>query len=169
MALVWQHLCGREYDEHSANCSHVVRDFYTENYNIAIPHYACPHLWWQQGLDIFGKFYFQAGFDSLDIHPREHQPGDVILLSHDSSVANHLGVLLDNGRMLHHMFNSFSKDDPYASGGFWRSKTVGVLRHRQVRDLPPPPTTDLWSLLPDHVRTQLPDSSIPVGTPDGGS
>jgi hypothetical protein len=90
------------------------------------------------------------------------------MLAHDSSVANHVGVLLDNGRMLHHMMGSTSTDDPYSSGGYWRSKTVGLLRHREVVALPAPPNTDLWSLLPDHVRAKLQPAADASGLPVGG-
>lgn len=153
--LKYEHLLGREFNWNGRHCWQLMRDFYADNFGLALRDYACPHEWWNHGMDLYGQLYHREGFIPLDCHPREYKPGDLIMMAYDAPVANHLGVLLDNGKMLHHMVGSLSAADPYAGGGFWKSKTVGVLRHRDVNYNPTIEKVDLWSLLPDHVRVPL--------------
>lgn len=155
--LKYEHLLGRDFNWTRDHCYELVRHFYRDNFGIELRDYACPHEWWNQGLDLYGQLYPREGFIALDCHPRDYKPGDLILMSYDAPVANHLGVLLDNGKMLHHMVGSLSSADPYSGGGFWKSRTVGVLRHRDVNYEPKTEVLDLWSLLPNHVRTTLDD------------
>lgn len=153
--LKHEHLLGREFDWYNAHCYTLMRDFYRDNFEVELPDVACPKEWWLHGLDLYGQLYHYAGFVPVDCHPRDYRPGDLILMAYQSPVANHLGVLLDNGKMLHHMVGGLSSADPYSAGGFWKSQTVGVLRHRDVNYQPPVTKLDMWSLLPDHVREPL--------------
>jgi hypothetical protein len=153
--LKYEHLEGRQFSWTEAHCYTLVRDFYRDNFQIELSDYACPHEWWNRGLDLYSQLYYREGFRSLDCHPRDYLPGDLIMMSYDSPVANHLGVLLDNGRMLHHMVGGLSKTDPYSGGGFWRSRTVGVLRHQSVAYKPVVQKVDMWRLLPENVRPPM--------------
>ncbi|MEM8205417.1 NlpC/P60 family protein, partial [Morganella morganii] len=44
-------------------------------------------------------------------------------------VANHAGILLDDNMLLHHLYGHLSQRVPY--GGYWRDRTVTVLRLRK--------------------------------------
>lgn len=168
--LEYQHLLGRPFSWTKDHCWKMIRDFYWDNFQIKLRDYACPHEWWTRGMDLYGQLYHREGFRVLDCHPREYRPGDVIMMAYQSPVANHLGVLLDNGKMLHHMVGSLSSEDPYSGGGFWKSLTVGVLRHKDVDYQPTVEKLDLWSVLNPDVRTDL-DQQLsnlhPGELPDG--
>ncbi|CAI1581557.1 Uncharacterised protein [Serratia marcescens] len=45
-------------------------------------------------------------------------------------VANHAGILLADGLLLHHMYGMLSQRVPY--GGYWKERTVKVLRHKAL-------------------------------------
>lgn len=153
--LKYEHLVGKPFSWTDQHCYTLMREFFFDNFGVELLDVACPHEWWNQGLDLYGQLYHQVGFSVLDCHPRDYKPGDLIMMAYQSPVANHLGVLLDNGKMLHHMVGGLSTVDPYSGGGFWKSLTVGVLRHRDVNYQPTIEKVDLWSLLPDHVRVPL--------------
>jgi cell wall-associated NlpC family hydrolase len=55
------------------------------------------------------------------------QPGDVAIMQVSAPVANHVGILLADGLLLHHMYGMLSQWVPY--GGYWKERTVKVLCH----------------------------------------
>ncbi|MCE9931945.1 MAG: C40 family peptidase, partial [Enterobacterales bacterium] len=44
--------------------------------------------------------------------------------------ANHAGILLDDGMLLHHMYGMLSQRVPY--GGYWKDRTVKIVRHEHL-------------------------------------
>ena len=161
MSLKYEQLIGRNFDWYSANCYTLVRDFYRDNFAIELTDYACPTDWWRHGMSLYNDFYFDEGFRAIDCNPRDYLPGDVIMMAEQSKVANHLGVLLDDGYILHHLPGGLSKTDPYLAGGFWRSKTLGVVRHKDVTYKKVAGQGDLMELLPAHVRARLANRRSP--------
>lgn len=164
--LKYEHLLGKEFSWTRQHCYTLVREFYRDNFGIELRAYACPHEWWNRGLDLYNQFYYREGFRVLDCHPRDYRPGDVVMMAYQSPVANHLGVLLDNGKLLHHMVGGLSTEDPYAGGGFWRSLTVGVIRHKDVDYQPVPQLIDFRSLMPSNVRMDLDNTLADLGVED---
>lgn len=158
--LKYEHLLGRSFSWERDHCYELVRHFYRDNFGIELRSYACPRNWWDHGLNLFSDLYPREGFDTVMGSARDYKAGDLILMSYGSPVANHIGVLLDNGKMLHHMVDSLSSADPYAGGGFWRSRTVGVLRHRDVTYETQPNLLDLKELVQGNARTILDDPRL---------
>ncbi len=128
--IQYDNLIGQSYVDGKVDCYQIIRDFYKQNFNIDLPNYARPKDWWNLDMDLYMQRYFANGFRAIDVHPSEYELGDVFLISYMAKVANHAGILVDNGRILHHFTNRLSSVDPYR--GIWKNNTVAVLRHKDV-------------------------------------
>ena len=98
-----------------------------------------PREWgyWRKGRDVpyyerhcerEGMHRIAENADGVDL-----QPGDMLLFRLHSQVANHAGVYLGEGRMIHHL-GAGAPYDPTRpvrvdSVGRWRGLCTGVLRH----------------------------------------
>lgn len=152
--LKYKHLLGIEFEMAQRNCYTLLRDFYRDNYGIVLPDVANPTRWWEHGLDLYASIAPRIGFTVVEGGPREWKPGDVILMAIRSSVGNHVGIIVDGGRMLHHQVGQRSAVTTY--GGMYRNNTVAAYRHSDVAAKSPRPSTvDVRTLLPEHVVRKL--------------
>jgi cell wall-associated NlpC family hydrolase len=150
--LSYNDLIGLEFNLADRNCYTLVRDFYRENYQIELTNYACPTNWWNHGIDLYSTLALNEGFEVLHCHPRDWKAGDIICCAIDSPTGNHLAILLDGGKILHHLYGQLSGVTSY--GGLFRNTTVAVYRHHAV--MPQMTTTiDFKDLLPAHVVEAL--------------
>ncbi len=117
-------LLGREFSYGVLDCLTLVRDWYRENRGVELPHFEHREGWWNRGQDLYMENFRKAGFEPTD----GLEPGDVILMQILSPVANHAGVYLGNGLMLHHLMNRLSCREVY--GGWYRKNTRRVIRYR---------------------------------------
>lgn len=125
-----RHLEGRTFDFGTQDCLSLVRDFYLDMFGISIRNYARPNLFWQSDKDFYHRLTHREGFRVLDCHPSEYQFGDLVLMSVNSTLANHAGMLVENDHILHHLMNQMSACVPYR--GLTRNSTVAVMRHKDV-------------------------------------
>lgn len=146
-------LLGKPFELGTNDCYSLIRDFYKINYSIDLPNYARPNQFWIKGMDLYMERYHKNGFRSLNVHPVEYRPGDVVLMAIRSDVANHAGVLVENGRILHHFNNRFSCVEQYK--GIWRNTTVAVLRHKDSVDLIDTEVVDLMSVLSPSRKRRI--------------
>jgi cell wall-associated NlpC family hydrolase len=147
---------GRVFDWETANCYTLVRDFYKRNYDIALADYACPRNWWLHGLDLYRILAPQEGFHLVDASPTDWQAGDVVLMAIDSplGVGNHIGVLLPDGRLLHHLVGCLSRATQY--GGLFRNNHLAIYRHPEVRGKSTgTQTSNVLEYLSPHARRKL--------------
>lgn len=151
--MKYQHLIGRPFNYKNQNCMHLVRDFYRDNFGIEFPNYACPKDFWDIDLDLYMTRYQKCGFYLLDCHPSEYRPGDVILCAVDSSVGNHVGVFVENGDVLHHLFGRLSIVEPYRL--LLRNTTVAVMRHKDVVSDSVETTANLLDLVNPSIKRKL--------------
>lgn len=149
----YQHLIGLKFDIEKRNCYQLLRDFYRDIYGIELSDYSCPTDWWRTEIDLFGMLAADEGFSIVTAPPVEWKPGDVILMAIDSTHGNHCAVLVEGGKILHHLVGQMSAVTSY--GGLFRNHTVGVYRHKQVPQDQPLPTVDLSEILPPHVRRRV--------------
>lgn len=147
------HLIGLPFVYGVQDCYSIVRSFYMDNYGIELPNYARPNEFWKYGMDMYRDRYIKNGFDVLHCHPSEYREGDVVLMAISSTVANHAGVLLENGKILQHLWGRLSSIDQY--GGLFRNTTVGVFRHRDVILERAETTTDIRSILSPKMQAKL--------------
>jgi cell wall-associated NlpC family hydrolase len=129
-AIKYDHLRGKEWDQDHQHCYTTLRDFYSHNFDIELTDYPNPTNWWKSGLDLYTTLSDREGFYLIGNHPKDWQTGDVIVMALDSSVGCHVAVVLDNGKILHHVYGHRSTVGTY--GGRWRNNTVAVYRHKDV-------------------------------------
>jgi len=155
--MSYENLIGLQYVDGKVDCYQMIRAFYAQEFNIELPNYARPKDWWNVDMDLYSERYYKNGFRILDVHPSEYQYGDVVLISYMSQVPNHAGVLVDNGKMLHHFTNRLSSVDPYRH--IWKNNTVGVYRHKDVVLPVEQEVADITTYLPLAVRRKI-DAAI---------
>jgi cell wall-associated NlpC family hydrolase len=174
----FNNLIGREFVHGSDDCYGLGRAFYAQNYGIDLPDMARPENWWDkgtEGLDLYMRHFRSLGFDIVHPLPREIRVGDVFLMAiyrdnirktaieNSGRVANHCGIYVGGGFILHHFFSRLSERISYT--GMWQNFTVATIRHR---DVPPPGTQtntlDYMSMISPHLRRRL---EAHVAVPEG--
>jgi cell wall-associated NlpC family hydrolase len=151
--MKYNHLLGQPFRYGKTDCYGLVRAFYRDNFNIDLPNYARVEDWWDHGFNFFMDFFHENNFRSVEDHPADWKPGDLILMAIRSKVANHSAVLLEGGKIIHHLYGQLSRIDDYR--GLYRNTTVAVLRHKDVKITNEQHTLDLMELLPDGLRRKL--------------
>lgn len=123
-------LVGRVFSHGILDCYTLIRDYYRETLQIALPDFPRSDNWWHRGEDLYRRQFAEAGFHVVpDADLRTH---DVLLMQLSANVANHGAVYLGDDRILHHPMSRLSGRDVY--GGYWKQITVLTLRHKMVRD-----------------------------------
>lgn len=118
------------------DCFALFRQFYKQNFGIEIRNYARPHDWDSNTLDLIRLCHEAEGFDIItDWKIKDLRPGDGLAIMVGSSNPDHLSVYLGEGKMLHHLYGQFSREEEFQ--GFWRNHTAFILRHPDVPDLRP--------------------------------
>jgi hypothetical protein len=151
--LKYDHLLHLPFSYKNQNCYHLIRGFYADNFDIHLPNYAGPKEFWDHGLNLYMDRYRRCGFYLLDCHPSEYQPGDVILCAIKSEVANHVGVFVENGQVLHHLWGRLSTVESYRD--LLRNNTLAVLRHKDVSLKKTETTANLLDLVSPNVKRKL--------------
>lgn len=107
------------------DCGALLRDWYRLERGVHIPDFARHDNWWAvPGQDLYEQHFAAAGFKPIT--PDEVQPGDVILMQIRSEVANHGGIYLGGGLVLHHLCDRLSRVDNMLP---WLKLVRRVLRH----------------------------------------
>jgi cell wall-associated NlpC family hydrolase len=82
--------------------------------------------------------------------------GDLLMmrLANRSGHANHIGVYVGNGYMLHHLFNQKSVADPLTDR--WTGRVLDVIRHPDItaKNLELVEKVDIMNFLPPHLRAR---------------
>lgn len=120
-------LCGRVHAWNSLDCWTLVQDWYSDTWAISLP---APNRWpdyWLDGVDILNDNVEAFGFRDIP-EDAKIEVGDVLLFqTGDSAFPNHVGVMIENGMILHHAENRLSSRDVY--GGWLKKHTVRVVRY----------------------------------------
>ncbi|RLK45941.1 C40 family peptidase [Cupriavidus plantarum] len=120
-------LVGRQFSHGVLDCYTLIRDWYRRERCIDLPDFARRDDWWKSGEDLYMRHYAEAGFVAVS-QDQPEQAGDVILMQLRAKVANHAGIYLGDGHMLHHLHDRLSSRDVY--GGYWQEITRCVLRYK---------------------------------------
>lgn len=126
-------LIGRPFVLGSYDCWGLIVDWH-KHQGLDIPAYPerPSHAWWEgeDGADdnpwYSEKNILAAGFEFQD----KPTIGSVIFMQVAAKVVNHVGVILPDGQMLHHLYGQLSGRTPY--GNYWRDRTWYIVRHRDL-------------------------------------
>lgn len=152
----YEHLCAKQFNLQTQNCHTSLRALFRDNWGIELSDIPCPVDFNERRMNLYAPLASSEGFDVLHCHPRDYRPGDVFLMAIQSPHGNHVGVLLEDGRMFHHLYGQISGVTNY--GGMFRNNTVGVYRHRDVpQNVVDEAQVDLLALLPPSVRKKIKD------------
>ncbi|NYH13423.1 cell wall-associated NlpC family hydrolase [Paraburkholderia bryophila] len=124
-------LIGRSFAHGVLDCYTLVRDWYRVERNVVLRDFKRCDGWWNEGADLYMNNYRAAGFRPL-VEGESHAVGDVILMQIRSDVANHAGIYIGDGLMLHHRYGRLSNREIY--GGYWLENTRTVLRYVDDRE-----------------------------------
>lgn len=120
-------LVGRQFVLGHADCWSLIMDYYRQEHGLILPNYSVERHWWEEGENLYMDNWHDCGFREFDGAP---QAGDMVIMQVSAPVANHAGILLEDGMLLHHMYGMLSQRVPY--GGYWKERTVKVLRHKEL-------------------------------------
>lgn len=151
--MKYEHLIGLEFKFGDQDCYGILRRFYKDNFDIELPNIARPHRFWEDGLDLYGSYYYELGFRPLDCHPMDYRYGDVALMAILSTTPNHIGIFLENGRMLHHMINRRSEIVRF--GGMYRNNCLNVFRHKDVVIKTEESEVEFIDIVPERTRQRI--------------
>jgi proteasome lid subunit RPN8/RPN11 len=119
-------LIGRTFSHGVLDCYTLLRDYYKKELGIIIPDFERDYKWWKKGENLYLDNFSKAGF----IQVYDQRIHDVLLLQMDSPVPNHAAVLIEGGKIIHHIDGQLSCEHVY--GGFWRKNTWCTLRHKDM-------------------------------------
>jgi proteasome lid subunit RPN8/RPN11 len=121
-------LLGRPFVFGVYDCFTIIKDYY-EDEGINIYPYEYSWEFWKDGRNLYIENYEKEGFSVVtDGSLQKH---DLIFMALNSTIANHAGIYVGRGRMLHHAPNRLSCRDNYA--GMWQQITRVVVRHEKFR------------------------------------
>jgi cell wall-associated NlpC family hydrolase len=94
-------LIGRTFRHGITDCYSLIKDYYEIEKGIELPEFPRDWEWWKTNANLFEDGFKIAGFVKIDAP--DAQPGDVWLanIGSEFGVANHGGLLLEDGLMLH--------------------------------------------------------------------
>ena len=153
--LRYQHLLGREWRHHEADCYALMREFYRDNWGLEMRDYARSLLWWQDApeLDLIRKNFHSEGFNTIHVDNHMHLlPGDGLLIARGTRIVSHCGAWIGGNQFLHHPYMGLSKIERWA--GKWASATLVIARHPAVKQ-PEVQTVPFTELLSPDLRRRF--------------
>lgn len=157
--MKYDHLLGRPFIMGKFDCFALVRDFFSENFDLHIADYSRPVDWSSDTVDLIRLLYEREGFEMIvDWKIKDLRPGDVLAMCIGESNPNHFSIVVDDNQILHHLANRLSNIEILRD--FWMHSTAFVLRHPAVPDLRPVfPDVDIGTLLNARYGLQpIPDA-----------
>ncbi|MDN5450627.1 MAG: C40 family peptidase [Enterobacterales bacterium] len=121
-------LVGRAFVLGHTDCWGLVMSYFRQTHGIVLNDYRVDYPWWESGSEnLYLDNWYECGFREFSGPP---QSGDMVIMQVSAPVANHAGILLDDGMLLHHMYGMLSQRVPY--GGYWKDRTVKIVRHMSL-------------------------------------
>jgi proteasome lid subunit RPN8/RPN11 len=94
-------LYGRQFAFYINDCLTLMIDYYLQKYGIVIKEHDASFDWYNDLEQPYYETYYRD-WDFYEVQRTEAQVGDVVLMS-IRGTANHLGVLVEDNQVLHHM------------------------------------------------------------------
>lgn len=118
---------GRNFHYGTVDCQTLVLDWYAREMGINLAKVESEFGWWNKGQNLYVENYTKQGFVPVSGEPRV---GDLVLMQIRSPVANHAGIYVGDGCILHHLMDRLSSRDLY--DGYFQEVTVGIARHKDA-------------------------------------
>lgn len=118
-------LVGRQFFFGILDCYTLIKDWYERERGIILPEFERRDNFWKDGTDLYAQ-YAQVGF--VEVTDGTLEVGDVIMMQIRAPIANHAGIYLGEGLILHHMMGQLSSRDPYARS-YYHKMTRKVVRY----------------------------------------
>jgi cell wall-associated NlpC family hydrolase len=151
------------------DCYGLVRRWLKDKFELNLTNYARPFGFDDQGLNLLTDFFSREGFQIVSVPTNKLEIGDLLLmrLANRSGYANHIGIYVGNGYLLHHLFAAKSKADPLSKQ--WTSRIIDVIRHPDVTEKNKEliEKVDLMNFLPPHLKARY--ERLAAGTLESAS
>lgn len=119
-------LLGRVFRYGVTDCYALARDWYAMNTDIQLPPFPRENYWWDNGEDLLVENFEALGFREVP-NFKDIRKGDGILGNISGSVANHCGVYIGDGLMIHHLPERLSRIEPASR---WVKNARMIVRHQ---------------------------------------
>lgn len=122
-------LIGREFWFGVLDCYSIIKDWYKRERSVELPEFARRDDFWKPRgnlVDLYSQ-YAQAGF--AEVTDGSLQIGDVLLMQIRATFANHAGVYIGDGQMLHHLYGQLSQREVYLRS-YYQEVTRRVVRYQ---------------------------------------
>lgn len=117
---------GRQFVMGVDDCWSLVRDWYQSGLGVSLPDFTRSNLFWKEGHMPHLEHMAEAGFREVSRDGLE--PGDTLVFVVAAKTANHCGVYLGNGIMLHHLPHQLSR--AVQLDGNWQQRITKVVRYQ---------------------------------------
>jgi len=119
-------LIGRPFIHGLFDCYALVRDYWRLK-GFDIKEFPRENLWWQDDPSMLEDGVESAGFHFID--ESEVKVGDVVFMKVMADVVNHSGIVIEDGLVLHHLYNRLSRREPLFR---WRKYITGFVRYKDA-------------------------------------
>lgn len=122
-------LIGRQFFFGILDCYTLIRDWYKRERGIDLPEFERRDEFWKDKgnmVDLYGQ-YKTAGFD--DVTDGQLRVGDVPLMQVRAPFANHAGVYIGDGQIIHHLYGRLSSREVYTRS-YYQEITRRVVRYQ---------------------------------------
>ena len=120
-------LLGRPFVFGVYDCFTILQDYF-ETLDIIVNPRDYEWEFWKKGKNLYLENFEEEGF--VEVTDGSLQVHDVILMALNSPIANHAGIYVGRGIMLHHAPSRLSCRDNY--NGIWNHITRAVVRHKSM-------------------------------------
>lgn len=119
-------LTGRRFVLGVTDCYGLVMDWH-KRHGVTLRDFRVPYHWWERGENLYMDNWKGAGF--VECEP--DTPGAMVIMQVAADVANHAGIYLPDGRLLHHLYGHLSNTIPFRAG-YYRDNVVKWVRHKDL-------------------------------------
>lgn len=146
---------GLPYRDGIDDCYGLVRRFYRGEYGLHLRNYARPVGFDHGGLELLRDNFEREGFEIVNVALPLLEPGDGLLFMVGSRSINHVGVITQPGRFLHHLYRKASSHDNLDPR--WQQRLSLVVRHPDVQAINKQRlgSQSLLDLIPPHLRPRV--------------
>jgi len=118
-------LIGRKYVNNVTDCYTIARDYYWMKYNLDLGSHPRPADWYEWDSSYIKPHFLSYGFEPLINSDETPIAGDILLFCISTHHINHIGVVIEDDKFLHHLNDRISGYDSIKK---WYRQLSMVLR-----------------------------------------